>query len=341
MLAELKTLIVSKRGYEIPIRELRHSRDATLRGMAFIPREEALVVGCLLRDAAADPAAAYTLLRECRQGKRTVETWRAGLAEVLGSGAATPAIVRRLFALDTLRAVGLSAQELVAAGLAAEVRAALLQAIEGGAADAAVLPLIAPETANEKVDVGKKLYHGHDGKVVLARWAVERGASAAVVTALLGAHGTVEAHAFRVCETLEYIAIPDCVKVIGRSAFFNCSALKSITLSETLEIICPSAFCNCDAVESIDLPTTLHSLGDHAFHSCRALKSIIIPPSVRALGERSFAECDALKAITLSLTLKNSMQEARLTGEFAKKPDLKVTFTPLVRHPRADFGSDL
>ena len=77
------------------------------------------------------------------------------------------------------------------------------------------LPLMAPETTKKKVDGGVALWHQqnspfekHDGKVVLARWAADRGASAAVVTALLGAHGTVEAHAFRKCFALKSIIIP-------------------------------------------------------------------------------------------------------------------------------------
>ena len=129
-----------------------------------------------------------------------------------------------------------------------------------------VLPLMAPETANKKVDGGESLWGGHDGKVVLARWAADCGASAAVVTALLGAHGIVEASAFRACKALETISIPEPVQAIGNHAF-----------------------CGCSALETITLPVSLQAMGLCAFGGCSALKAITLPPaSLQAIGTVSY-----------------------------------------------------
>ena len=143
-----------------------------------------------------------------------------------------------------------------------------------------VLPLMAPETAKKKVDGGKALWDSHDGKVMLARWAADRGASAAVVTALLGAQGTVEVWAFWECQALKTISIPEPVQAIGGAAFIRCSALETITLSASVQTIGVIAFAGCIALKSIALPASLQTLGVNAFYGCTALKSITIPDVV-------------------------------------------------------------
>ena len=163
-----------------------------------------------------------------------------------------------------------------------------------------VLPLMAPETANKKVDIEEKWWN--DGKVVLARWAADRGASAAVVTALLGAHGTVEANAFLNCDALKTISIPEGVQTIGGAAFGSCKALETVTL-----------------------PASVQEIGSAAFQFCTALKTISLPASVRTIGNYAFDSCIALKSITLPRSLKGQMANAYLTTEW--RPGLKVTFT--------------
>ena len=165
-----------------------------------------------------------------------------------------------------------------------------------------VLPLMAPETAKKKMDGGESLWHQHDGKVVLARWAADRGASAAVVTALLGAHGTVEEEAFRGCRALKTISIPEGVQAIGEYAFIGCSALETVTL-----------------------PASVQTIGKSAFFNCHALESITLPASLQEIGEGAFKGCSALKAITLPRSLEGQMQRADLKTSFFG--GLKVTFT--------------
>ena len=207
------------------------------------------------------------------------------------------------------------------------------------------LPLIA---ANKKVDGGKVLYSGHDGKVVLARWAADHGASAAVVTALLGAHGTVEAWTFCKCEALKSITIPEPVQAISENAFYGCTALESVTIPASVQTIgyyafsrCKAlesisipepvkrigggAFANCTALKSVSLPASVQTIGMGAFTSCHALESITIPASVQTLGMGAFLGCAELKSITLPQSLEDQMKDAYLTT--IHKPDLSVTFT--------------
>ena len=167
-----------------------------------------------------------------------------------------------------------------------------------------VLPLMAPETAKKKVDGGEVLWYQHNGKVVLARWAAVRGASAAVVTALLGVHGTVEASAFCMCKALETISIPEGVQSIGKCAFASCAALKAVTL-----------------------PASLQSIGDSAFYNCPALEAVTLPASVQTIGESAFIDCRALKSITLPRSLEGQMADACRTTDWNWKPGLSVAFT--------------
>lgn len=126
-------------------------------------------------------------------------------------------------------------------------------------------------------------------------------------------------NAFKNCNTLTGITIPESVTGIGESAFQGCSNLTSISFPSTLtnlgenvfsgcgmtSVMIPNgatsipkgAFAECSKLVSVAIPETVTSIGESAFDSCSSLSSITIPNSVTAIGRRTFAESGLISVI--------------------------------------------
>ena len=103
--------------------------------------------------------------------------------------------------------------------------------------------------------------------------------------------------AFSGC-SLESITIPNSVTSIGDSAFESCT-LRSITISNSVTSIGNSAFYGCISLVSVEIPDSVTSIGDGAFGHCLSLRSIIISNSVTNIGEEAFENCSFLESITI------------------------------------------
>ena len=102
--------------------------------------------------------------------------------------------------------------------------------------------------------------------------------------------------AFRECNNLTSITIPDSVKSIETKAFYVCEALETIKLPDSIISIGINAFTNCGALKTIKLPDSLTSIGNYAFR-WSGLESIIIPASVTSIGSEAFLGSSALTSV--------------------------------------------
>ena len=82
--------------------------------------------------------------------------------------------------------------------------------------------------------------------------------------------------AFRYCDDLQNVIIPNGINSVGSSAFFGCTSLISVTL-----------------------PDSITNLGDRAFMRCTGLQSVIVGNGITVIDENTFAYCDALRHATL------------------------------------------
>ena len=71
--------------------------------------------------------------------------------------------------------------------------------------------------------------------------------------------------AFRYCNNLTSVRIPDTVKEIGSNCFYGCSSLQKVTLPRGLTEIKDGTFCLCSSLDQINLPKTIGRVGINAF----------------------------------------------------------------------------
>ena len=137
----------------------------------------------------------------------------------------------------------------------------------------------------------------------------------------------IDALAFRSCDGLTGVVVPEGVTSIGRMAFAFCTALDSIVLPTTLTEIGSTAFTGTayfgdgshltaegllfigpylvasrPSIDSaIIIPEGTLGLGNMAFYSCQ-LPLVTLPASLRFIGENAFGGCPALDTVTLRAT---------------------------------------
>lgn len=110
---------------------------------------------------------------------------------------------------------------------------------------------------------------------------------------------TIGQCAFKNCDDLTEIIIPEGVTEISTGAFERNTNLTKVTLPSTLTTIGGEAFFDCDSLESIDIPDNVTSIGGNAFYSCNKLKGIEIPEGVSKIGNSTFYGCTALEKVIL------------------------------------------
>ena len=90
--------------------------------------------------------------------------------------------------------------------------------------------------------------------------------------------------AFRQCENLESVIIPEGVEEIGEQAFLGCKNLKSITLPASLRRIGRRAFARCENLESVIIPEGVEEILLIDMHF-RIVKTLRASHFQRVLGE--------------------------------------------------------
>ncbi len=90
--------------------------------------------------------------------------------------------------------------------------------------------------------------------------------------------------------------IPEGVTEIEARAFSGSIRLQFIALPESLRLIGPGTFSMCTYLREVRLPAGLARIGEQAFFGCARLGSISIPDSVTFIGAGAFAGCTAIGA---------------------------------------------
>lgn len=105
--------------------------------------------------------------------------------------------------------------------------------------------------------------------------------------------------AFRGCDTISFISIPDSVVEIGKSAFSRCNKLKEILIPQSVVSIGSSAFACCEKLESITIPEGIKKIETSCFHGCTKLVDVALPNTLEEIGCLAFCLCESIKNIII------------------------------------------
>lgn len=131
----------------------------------------------------------------------------------------------------------------------------------------------------------------YKGEVVIPETVMYNGINYEVVT--------IKSEAFKSCEELTSVTIPNSVRSIARRAFWGCHSLKSITFGNKVDYIGDYAFAFCRSLTSITIPSSVNEIDVATFWFCSGLTSITIPNNVRRLEDSAFRECRSLTSVTI------------------------------------------
>ena len=116
--------------------------------------------------------------------------------------------------------------------------------------------------------------------------------------------------AFRGCDSLQSVTIPNSVTKIGDRAFSACFSLQSVTIPNSVTKIGDGAFCGCESLQSVTIPNSVTSIGDGAFSDCESLKNVTIPNSVTSIEDHTFSLCYSLQSVTIPNSVTKIGDEA-------------------------------
>lgn len=110
---------------------------------------------------------------------------------------------------------------------------------------------------------------------------------------------SIGASAFEGCKSLTSVVIPNSVTSIGDSAFDACTSLTNIVIPDSVTNIGNAVFQWCSSLTNVILPNNMDNIPQHMFYCCDSLKSIDIPNGVTRIERCAFASCDSLASVNI------------------------------------------
>lgn len=151
----------------------------------------------------------------------------------------------------------------------------------------------------------------------------------------------IDSYAFRGCNHLRSVVIPEGVTFIGEGAFENCVNLETVVLPNSLRIIDAGAFSSCKKLKSISFPSqvkrirektfldctaletvdfgNVETVEDHAFSNCISLMRADLS-SIDEIGKHAFAGCDSLKEILIGENMRQMDATSFSESGYTKNP---------------------
>lgn len=114
-------------------------------------------------------------------------------------------------------------------------------------------------------------------------------------------------NAFKNCNELEEVSLPDTIETIGANAFQNDKKLTGLKLPKNIKTMGYGAFGECTGLTEIEIPKTLEkvwcayydSKSDGAFRGCSNLKDVRFEEGTKTVTEYVFKNCTGLEKITI------------------------------------------
>ena len=99
--------------------------------------------------------------------------------------------------------------------------------------------------------------------------------------------------AFKACDNLVSIDLPNHITTIEDATFDNCRNLKEVSLPCQLQVIDEEAFRHCHMLREIFIPDEVYEISQNAFSECSRLTSVRLPNIEWSFSvdEQAFANC--------------------------------------------------
>lgn len=104
--------------------------------------------------------------------------------------------------------------------------------------------------------------------------------------------------AFRNCNQLIEIVLPEGLEVIGDTAFYGCTQLKQISLPKSVSQIGAYAYKGCPLQGTLDL-MNIKDIGEGAFEGCTGLTSVVLPENLLRIEASLFQGCTGLTVVNI------------------------------------------
>ncbi len=117
------------------------------------------------------------------------------------------------------------------------------------------------------------------------------------------------------------------VKSIGTRAFRWCNNLTSVVIPDGVISIGSYAFYNRTGLTSVVIPNSLTSIASYAFRGCSSLSSITIPENVTSIGYSAFSGCSSLTEIKYNATEYTDLSSMNCGFDNAGQSGAGITVT--------------
>lgn len=111
---------------------------------------------------------------------------------------------------------------------------------------------------------------------------------------------SIGTYAFKRCEKLSVVLLPDGMTEIASGAFDGCKALSILSIPDDVTSVGSYAFKDCKALTSIALPAGVTAINDHSFMGCSSLQYVTVNGVITSVGAHAFDGCDQLTEFDLS-----------------------------------------
>ncbi len=89
------------------------------------------------------------------------------------------------------------------------------------------------------------------------------------------------------------------VTQIGDEAFRDCEFILDVKIPETVTYLGNYAFCQCRGLEEVVLPKSLVTAGSHCFYNCRNIVKMDVPCGLKYIGDGFIKNCEKICVIKI------------------------------------------
>lgn len=110
---------------------------------------------------------------------------------------------------------------------------------------------------------------------------------------------TIGKAAFRNCEKILELDLPDSVTSIAENAFAGCKSMHTCHTPTRLRAIGGGAFKGCESLREFTIPNVIDTLYASTFEGCLSITEMAIPSAVKDIPASLFKDCSKLATVTM------------------------------------------